>query len=76
MIAGSIPAAPGALRDAFLEALDAGEHARVLALAHYLTQSMSALPSVTCIALDLPARSTYGTAARGLNGRESARGPA
>ncbi len=56
--------AGGALRDAFLQSLDAGDRERTLELASYLGQCANLLPSSTCTLLGLPVRSTYGAAAR------------
>lgn len=53
-----------ALRDRFLDALDADNRAASLDLAGYLTGSTSPLPSVVCTQLGLPAGSAYSVAAR------------
>jgi hypothetical protein len=58
--------AAGALRDAFLASLDAGDRARALELALLLGHCPNPLPSATCAELGLPARSTYAAAARQL----------
>jgi len=59
-------AAAGSLRDAFLDALDAGRDADAAALAQYLTGCTRPLPSVTCAQRGLPPGSTYAAAARDL----------
>ena len=56
--------APAAVRDRFLAALDGGDHAVSARLALDLTGCGNPLPGMTCDALGLPARSTYGCAAR------------
>jgi hypothetical protein len=62
----------GALRDAFLNALDTGTEAEAVELAQYLTRCTNRLPSVTCTQCGLPAGSTYGMAASALIDRGSA----
>ena len=56
--------APADLRDQFLHALDAGDHALSRQLAQNLIQCMNPLPGITREELGLPIGSTYGTAAR------------
>ena len=63
-------AAP-AIRDAFLDALDANDLARATDMALQLTGSTNPLPGMTCSRLDLPAGSTYGCAARRVLERAS-----
>lgn len=55
---------PAAVRDQFLAALDAGDKVASTRLALGMTACLNPLPGLTCEALGLPARSTYGTAAR------------
>ena len=62
-------AAAASLRDAFLDALDAGRDADAAALAHYLTGCTTPLPSVTCAERGLPPGSTYAAAARDVTRR-------
>jgi hypothetical protein len=64
-------AAAGSLRDAFLDALDAGRDADAVALAQYLTGCTTPLPSVTCAERGLPPGSTYAAAARDVTRRMS-----
>ena len=56
--------APAAVRDQFLDALDARDRALSTRLALNLTGCMNPLPGVTCGELGLPVGSTYGSAAR------------
>ena len=56
--------APAAMRDRFLNALDARDRALSTRLALNLTGCMNPLPGLTCGELGLPAGSTYGAAAR------------
>jgi hypothetical protein len=63
----------GALRDRFLDALDADNRAASLDLAGYLTGSTSPLPSVVCAQLGLPAGSAYSVAAHWVLARAAAK---
>lgn len=56
--------APAAVRDEFLEALDARDVPASTRLALNLTGCMNPLPGITCGELGLPPGSTYGSAAR------------
>lgn len=56
--------APAAVRDQFLRALEGDDRALATQLALNLTGCMNPLPGITCDELGLPARSTYGSAAR------------
>ena len=56
--------APAAVRDQFLDALDACDFALSMQLARNLTGCMNPLPGMTCGQLGLPPGSTYGSAAR------------
>lgn len=56
--------APPAIRDRFLTALDAQDHAASTALAVHLTNCANPLPTSACLQLGLPFRSTYGSAAQ------------
>jgi hypothetical protein len=64
MIAGDVQYASGAMRDRFLVAIDAGDWQECMRLALGLTTCVNPLPGLACRQLDLPARSTYGSAAR------------
>lgn len=64
MIAADALYAPAAVRDRFLDALDAGDRPLSTRLALNLTGCMNPLPGITCDELGLPAGSTYGSAAR------------
>ena len=55
-----------AVRDRFLDALDAGDHALSTELARNLTHCGNPLPGMTCSQLGLPMGSTYGCAARSV----------
>jgi hypothetical protein len=55
-----------AVRDRFLDALDAGDHALSAELARNLTHCGNPLPGMTCNQLGLPMGSTYGCAARSV----------
>jgi hypothetical protein len=63
----------GALRDRFLDALDADNRAASLQLAGFLTENTSPLPSVVCTQLGLPAGSAYSVAARWVLARGAAK---
>ena len=56
--------ASAAMRDQFLDALDARDRVLSRRLALNLTGCMNPLPGVTCGELGLPTGSTYGSAAR------------
>ena len=56
--------APAEVRDQFLGALDAQDHALSTRLAINLTNCMNPLPGMTRDQLGLPLGSTYGAAAR------------
>jgi len=58
------PYASPAMRDRFLGALDADDHALSAELARSLTGCSNPLPGMTCEALGLPVGSTYGCAAQ------------
>jgi len=58
--------APAEVRDQFLHALDAGDHALSRHLARNLTHCSNPLPGMTRESLGLPIGSTYGAAARRL----------
>lgn len=64
MIAADALYASAAMRDQFLDALDARDRVLSTRLALNLTGCMNPLPSMTCGDLGLPAGSTYGSAAR------------
>ena len=64
MIATDALYAPAAVRDQFLDALDAGDFALSARLALNLTGCMNPFPGMTCDELGLPPGSTYGCAAR------------
>ena len=66
------PASP-ALRDRFLDALDRGDVAAIAETARNLTDCTDALPTMTCNALGLAPRSTYGDAAQKVSGEQSPR---
>jgi hypothetical protein len=51
-------------RDRFLAAIDSGDWQACMRLALGLTTCGNPLPGMACQQLDLPARSTYGSAAR------------
>lgn len=53
-----------AIRDRFLDALDAGDVTLSTELARNLTHCGNPLPGMTCGQLGLPMGSTYGSAAR------------
>lgn len=55
--------APGRIRDAFLAALEQGDGGQTLEIARHLVACGNPLPSTTCIALGLPAGSSYGAGA-------------
>lgn len=61
--------ASGSFRDLFLDALDRPEPERVLEIARHLVSCGNPLPSATCLALGLPAGSSYGAAARAVLAR-------
>jgi len=63
MSAARISHASGSLRDQFLSALDAEDHATYTALAVHLTSCTNPLPTMACDQLGLPTRSTYASAA-------------
>ena len=56
--------ASAAVRDRFLAALDAEDHAASTALAVHLTDCANPLPTSACAQLGLPFRSTYASAAQ------------
>jgi hypothetical protein len=56
--------APGAVRDAFLMALECDDNALQRRMAEGLTNCGNPLPGMTCDALALPYGSSYGAAAR------------
>jgi hypothetical protein len=58
--------APAAVRDQFLDALEARDVVASTRLARNLTGCMNPLPGMTCCELGLPPGSTYGSAARQL----------
>ena len=64
MIATDALYASAAVRDQFLDALDARDRALSTRLALNLTGCMNPLPIMTCGELGLPPGSTYGFAAR------------
>jgi hypothetical protein len=64
VIPGDAFYAPAAVRDEFLNALDASDFALSARLARNLTGCMNPLPGTTCGGLGLPPGSTYGAAAR------------
>jgi hypothetical protein len=64
MTANDVLYAPAAVRDQFLDALDARDVPASTRLAVNLTGCMNPLPGITCDELGLPAGSTYGSAAR------------
>ena len=64
MISTDAMYAPADLRDRFLNALDAKDHALSNDLASRLTGCMNPLPGMTCEELGLPIGSSYGSAAR------------
>ena len=55
---------PSAVRDRFLDALDANDHLLLERVAVDLVRSRNPLPGMTCEQLGLPPGSTYGAAAR------------
>ena len=55
---------PSAVRDRFLDALDADDHLLLERVALDLVRSRNPLPGMTCEKLGLPPGSTYGAAAR------------
>ena len=58
------PYASPAMRDRFLDALDAGDRTLSAELARNLTDCVNPLPGMTCDQLGLPIGSTYASAAR------------
>ena len=64
MIVADALYASAAMRDQFLEALDARDRVLSTRLALNLTRCMNPLPGMTCGELGLPPGSTYGSAAR------------
>jgi hypothetical protein len=58
------PYASPAMRDRFLDALDAGDRTLSAELARNLTGCVNPLPGMTCDQLGLPIGSTYASAAR------------
>jgi hypothetical protein len=56
--------APGRIRDSFLAALEGGNDGLTLEIARHLVACGNPLPSATCVALGLPAGSSYGAGAR------------
>ncbi len=64
--------APGRVRDAFLAALEANDSTRVLEIARHLVDCGNPLPGATCIALGVPAGSSYGAGARAVLGKAAA----
>jgi hypothetical protein len=67
---GAMCASP-VLRDQFLNALDASDHAMLRDLARHLQSCTNTLPSTTCILLGLPEGSTYGVGALAVIKRQS-----
>lgn len=56
----------GQVRDLFLAALEGDDRGRAIEIARHLVACGNPLPSVTCVALGLPAGSTYGAGARAV----------
>lgn len=56
----------GRVRDLFLAALDEVNPARALDIARHLVSCGNPLPNATCVALGLPAGSSYGAGARAV----------
>jgi hypothetical protein len=63
----------GHIRDSFLAALEGSDPARTIEIARHLVSCGNPLPSTTCIALGLPAGSSYGAGARAVLARAAAR---
>jgi len=58
--------AVGSVRDSFLASLEENDLDRAASIARHLVSCSNPLPNATCIALGLPARSSYGAAARAV----------
>jgi hypothetical protein len=58
--------ASGRIRDLFLDALDGPDPAPAVEIARHLISCGNPLPSATCVALGLPAGSSYGAGARAV----------
>jgi hypothetical protein len=58
--------AVGSVRDSFLSSLEENDLDRAASIARHLVSCSNPLPTATCIALGLPARSSYGAAARAV----------
>jgi len=58
--------AVGSVRDSFLSSLEEDDLDRATSIARHLVTCSNPLPNATCIALGLPARSSYGAAARAV----------
>jgi len=58
--------AVGNVRDSFLASLEENNIDRAASIARHLVSCSNPLPNATCIALGLPARSSYGAAARAV----------
>ena len=56
----------GRVRDRFLAALDETDPRRALDIARHLVCCGNPLPNATCVALELPAGSSYGAGARAV----------
>jgi hypothetical protein len=64
-----VTTASGALRDLFLDALDEPDPGRAREIARHLVSCGDPLPSATCMALGLPAGSSYAAGARAVLSR-------
>jgi hypothetical protein len=64
--------ASGPIRDLFLDALDGPDPARAVGIARHLVSCGNPLPSATCLALGLPAGSSYGAGARAVLAKAAA----
>jgi len=59
----------GRVRDLFLESLDGSDSGRTVEMARHLVACRNPLPSATCVALGLPAGSSYGDGAQAVLAR-------
>ena len=64
--------AVGSVRDSFLSSLEENDLDHAASIARHLVSCSNPLPNATCIALGLPARSSYGAAARAVLFKTSA----
>lgn len=62
----------GHVRDLFLASLEDDDRGKAIAIARHLVACGNPLPSVTCVALGLPAGSTYGAGARAVLAKAAA----